>query len=63
MLFSQVVNGVLLPAIVFIMLRITNDRSIMGNYVNGRIFNAFAYVGTALVAGLSLTMVFLTFLT
>jgi len=62
MVFSQVINGVLLPVVVFFMLRITNDKSIMGDYVNGRAFNIAAWVGTVLVAGASLTMVVLTVL-
>ena len=57
MLFSQVVNGVLLPVVVFFMLRITNDRTIMGDHVNGRAFNIVAWTGTALVAIMSLAMV------
>jgi len=60
MLFSQVINGVLLPVVVFFMLRIVNDKSIMGDYTNGRLFNIFAWGGSALVAVLSLTMVVLT---
>ena len=61
MLLSQVVNGVLLPVIVFFMLRITNDKSIMGSYTNGRVFNILAWTGAALVAALSLVMVVMTF--
>jgi NRAMP (natural resistance-associated macrophage protein)-like metal ion transporter len=60
MLFSQVINGVLLPVVVFFMLRITNDRTIMGEYVNGPLFNIIAWVGVALVASLSAAMVVLT---
>ena len=60
MLFSQVVNGVLLPVVVFFMLRITSDRSIMGNYTNGRLFNIVAWAGAAVLGALSLTMVVLT---
>jgi len=60
MLASQVINGVLLPVVIFFMLRITNDRSIMGNYTNGKTFNIIAWVGAALVAAMSLAMVVLT---
>jgi len=63
MLASQVINGVLLPVVVFFMLRVASDRSIMGNYANGRVFNVFAWLGTALVALMSLLMVVLTFVT
>lgn len=57
MLFSQVVNGVLLPVVVFLMLRITNDRTIMGDHVNSRAFNMIAWTGCVLVAIMSLVMV------
>ena len=62
MLFSQVVNGVLLPVVVFFMLRITNDKSIMGTYVNGKWFNIVAWTGAGLTALLSIIMVVLTLL-
>jgi len=36
MLFSQAANGVLLPLILVLMLKLVNDRSLMGDYVNSR---------------------------
>jgi len=36
MLFSQAANGVLLPLILILMLKLINDRSLMGEYVNTR---------------------------
>ncbi|MCU0727878.1 MAG: Nramp family divalent metal transporter [Planctomycetes bacterium] len=60
MLVSQVINGVLLPVVVFFMLRITGDREIMGEHVNGRLFSALAWVGAGVVAAMSLGMVALT---
>ena len=60
MLFSQVVNGVLLPVVIFFMLRITNDRTIMGNYVNGPLFNILSWAGAIVVAVASAVMVALT---
>jgi NRAMP (natural resistance-associated macrophage protein)-like metal ion transporter len=62
MLFSQVVNGVLLPFVLVLMLKIANDKEIMGEHVNSRWFNVCAWTGAALVAALSLTMVVLTLL-
>ena len=60
MLLSQVVNGVLLPFVLVLMLKIANDKEIMGEHVNSRLFNVFAYTGGALVAAMSLIMVVLT---
>ena len=36
MLFSQAANGVLLPLILILMLKLVNDKSLMGEYVNSR---------------------------
>ncbi|MFA4931344.1 MAG: Nramp family divalent metal transporter [Caldisericia bacterium] len=36
MLFSQAANGVLLPLILILMLKLINDKSLMGEYVNSR---------------------------
>ena len=59
MLLSQVINGILLPVVVFFMLRITSDKSIMGAHSNGRWFNLVAWAGSGLVAAMSLMMVVL----
>ena len=61
MLLSQVINGVLLPVVVFFMLRITSDQSIMGTYTNGRWFNLAAWIGAGLTALMSILMVVMTF--
>jgi Mn2+/Fe2+ NRAMP family transporter len=43
MLSSQTLNGVLLPIILIVMLRLINDKHLMGTYVNGRIFNVLSW--------------------
>jgi Mn2+/Fe2+ NRAMP family transporter len=43
MLLSQDVNGILLPIILIYVLKIVNDRSVMGEYVNGPIYNTLAW--------------------
>jgi NRAMP (natural resistance-associated macrophage protein)-like metal ion transporter len=47
MLVSQDVNGILLPVILFFMLRLVNNKKLMGEYTNGPIFNIIAW-GTAI---------------
>ena len=47
MVLSQVVNGVLLPFVLIFMLLLTNDRELMGEYVNSRVFNVIAWVTVA----------------
>lgn len=44
MLWSQVVNGVLLPVILFFMLRLINNKDIMGDYTNSRWYNAIVWL-------------------
>ena len=43
MLLSQDVNGILLPIILIYVLKIVNDRSVMGEHVNGPIYNTLAW--------------------
>jgi len=47
MIISQTANGILLPIILIIMLKLINDPEIMGEHVNGPFFNLIAW-GTAL---------------
>ena len=44
MVFSQVLNGILLPVILIFVLKITNDKGFMGKYTNSRIFNVIATI-------------------
>ncbi|MBN1938533.1 MAG: Nramp family divalent metal transporter [Candidatus Aminicenantes bacterium] len=57
MYISQIVNGVALPLILVFMLRLTNDRKLMGDFVNKKGYNAIAWgtVGILVV----LTVVYL----
>jgi len=49
MLLSQVVNGMMLPFLLIFMMKIINDRRIMGSHINGTVHNVFAW-GTIVVA-------------
>lgn len=44
MMISQTFNGLLLPVILITMLKLVNDRHLMGKFVNGRLFNILAWV-------------------
>jgi Mn2+/Fe2+ NRAMP family transporter len=56
MVLSQVVNGVLLPFVLIFMLRLTNDRDLMGDRVNSRRFNAVAWTTVVVMIALTLGM-------
>ena len=54
---SQVLNGVLLPLILYFMLRLINKTTLMGSYTNTRWFNVIAWATAIIVVGLSAVMV------
>ena len=62
MLLSQDVNGILLPIILIYVLRIINDPRVMGDHVNGRVYNTIAWAFSFALIGLSVTLVASTFL-
>ena len=53
-LASQVINGVLLPVVLILMLRLINKRRLMGDYVNSPLYNALAWATVVIVTILSL---------
>ncbi len=60
MFLSQVVNGMLLPFVLIFMLKLINDRELMGNYVNGKAFNAIAWATTWIMIVLTVLLVIVT---
>ncbi|GAB4364581.1 MAG: Nramp family divalent metal transporter [Deltaproteobacteria bacterium] len=60
MLFSQVANGVLLPFVLIFMLRLINDRELMGGHVNSPLFNGIAWVTTVVMIVLTVLLTVLT---
>jgi Mn2+/Fe2+ NRAMP family transporter len=55
MIFSQVVNGLLLPFITVFTIILASDRRVMRQYVNSRTFNFFAWTFGAAISVLSTT--------
>jgi len=55
-IFSQVVNGIVLPFVLVFMLLLINKKELMGEYVNSRLFNVVAWGTTVLVIGLTLAL-------
>jgi Mn2+/Fe2+ NRAMP family transporter len=49
LLFVQVVNGVLLPIELVFILLLVNDKTIMGEHTNSRLFNGVAWLGVAVI--------------
>ena len=55
-LWSQVLNGVVLPFVLVFMLLLINKKELMGEYVNSRLFNVVAWTTTILVTALSVAL-------
>jgi Mn2+/Fe2+ NRAMP family transporter len=55
-----VLNGLLLPVELFAILRLINDREIMGEHVNGRLYNFFAWAIAIVVGVLSVVWIGMT---
>ena len=60
MYFSQVANGVLLPFVLLFMLKLINDRELMGEHVNSRAFNGIAWTTTVVMIVLTVLLVAIT---
>lgn len=60
LIVTQVINGLLLPVILIAIQRLVNNRELMGSYVNGPVYNIFAWLTTIVVSGLSLLLIFTT---
>lgn len=57
LLVTQVINGLLLPIILFAVLKLVNNRELMGRHVNGPLYNLAAWLTAILVTILSLLFI------
>ena len=60
LLVTQVINGLLLPIVLFAVLRLVNNRELMGAHVNGPLYNIAAWLTAILVTILSLLFILIT---
>jgi NRAMP (natural resistance-associated macrophage protein)-like metal ion transporter len=49
MFLSQTINGILLPIVLVIMLRLVNDKELMGEYVNSKRMNIITWITVAVL--------------
>ena len=59
-LFSQVVNGVLLPFVLVYMILIVNKKAIMHEYVASRAYNVVAWTAVAAMIAMTLALVLIS---
>ncbi len=58
-LWSQIINGILLPVVLVCMILLVNNKKIMGEYVNKPITNVIGWSTVAILVGLSVTLLLL----
>jgi NRAMP (natural resistance-associated macrophage protein)-like metal ion transporter len=59
---TQFLNGLLLPIVLIFVLRLVNDRDLMGKYTNNMLFNVLSYGTTAILVLLTLALLVLSLL-
>jgi Mn2+/Fe2+ NRAMP family transporter len=59
-LFSQVVNGVLLPLILVFMIRLINRSELMGDWVNSKTYNVIAWSAVVILVAMAVALMGLT---
>jgi NRAMP (natural resistance-associated macrophage protein)-like metal ion transporter len=61
MVLSSVVNGLILPFVLFYALKLANNKKIMGDYTNSRIFNIIAWTTVCVIVFLTICMLLFIF--
>jgi Mn2+/Fe2+ NRAMP family transporter len=56
-LFSQVLNGVLLPVVLVFMIKLVNRKDLMGEWTNSGVYNWVTWLSIVLIIGLTLALV------
>ncbi|NOZ26064.1 MAG: divalent metal cation transporter [Nitrospirae bacterium] len=61
MVLSSVVNGLILPFVLFYALKLANNRKLMGEYTNSRLFNIVAWATVSVIVVLTACMLLFIF--
>ncbi len=62
MLFAQFINGIVLPVVLIIILKLVNDKKLMGEYTNSKWMNIVAWTGCILIIIITMIMLGTTFM-
>ena len=63
MFFSQTINGILLPIVLIIMLRLVNNKELMGEYVNSKRMNIITWTTVSILILMTVMLVVTSFIT
>jgi len=56
-IWSQIINAMLLPVVIFSMIRMVNNKKIMGEHVNNKFQNIVGWAGTIILVTLTVMMI------
>jgi NRAMP (natural resistance-associated macrophage protein)-like metal ion transporter len=56
--YTAILNGVIAPPLMFMLLRISNNKGIMGKYTNGRFANVMGWAITTIMAACAIALLF-----
>jgi NRAMP (natural resistance-associated macrophage protein)-like metal ion transporter len=59
-LFSQVVNGILLPLVLVFMIKLVNNRDLMHEWINPRVYNLVAWTAVVILVGMATLLLGIT---
>ncbi|MCC7176674.1 MAG: divalent metal cation transporter [Bryobacterales bacterium] len=59
-LWSQVINGILLPFVLVFMILLVNRKKLMGEWTNSRAYNAVGWLAVAILIGMTLALLGIT---
>src|SRR3989338_1091820 len=62
MYFSQVLNGILLPIIMIFMLKLINNKDLVGEYKNSRLYNIIAWSASIIIMTIAVFALFSVFM-
>ena len=60
MLLSQFINGIILPVILIVILKLVNNKKLMGEYRNNKLFNIISWGGCILIIAVTIMMLITT---
>ena len=58
MILSQTVNAILLPIVLVLVLKIANNKQVMGKYTNSKLTNIFAILITVMIVLVTIALFF-----
>ena len=59
-IYTQALNGMLLPLFFYYLLKIVNDKQVMGEHVNGLLYNIFSIASSIFIAIASIAAVIIS---